>query len=70
MESSPLKKGQFLYNKLKQVSNNVFLIFDISLAYYMEKVNYVILGAQVITENGGIIGDIGNYTIVSCAKQL
>ena len=36
----------------------------------MEDVDYVLSGAQIITENGGIIGHIGTYSLALCAKAL
>lgn len=68
LETKPLDLGVGLYNKLSHYSNSVQLIPDISLSTIMEKIDFVLLGAQIITENGGIIGFIGSYTTSVCAK--
>ena len=35
----------------------------------MNQVDCVFVGAEAVTENGGIINKIGTYTIALCAKS-
>ena len=44
-ESGPHKNGIKLYNNIKQYTKDVYLINDISLAYFIEKIDYVIIGS-------------------------
>ena len=45
------------------------LITGISIAYYLKEVDCVLVGADAICENGGIINKIGTLTCAVCAKN-
>jgi len=41
------------------------------MAYYLEnECDYVIVGAETVVENGGIINRVGTYTLALCANAL
>jgi len=45
------------------------IVLDSAMAYVMEKVDMVIVGAEGVVENGGIINKIGTYSIAIAAKE-
>lgn len=46
------------------------LITDNAVAHSLENVDYVLVSAEAVTENGGVINRIGTYTAALCAKAL
>jgi len=48
----------------------VSFILDSSVAYVMERVDLVLVGAEGVVENGGIINKIGTYQIAIVAKAM
>lgn len=46
------------------------LITDNAVGFALESVDYVLVSAEAVTENGGIINRIGTYTAAICAKAL
>jgi len=40
------------------------------LGYALDNADFVLSGAENVTENGGIINRIGTYTVALCAKSL
>ena len=45
------------------------VVLDSAMAYFMEKVDMVIVGAEGVVENGGIINKIGTYAVAITAKE-
>lgn len=45
-----------------------FLIADTAVGYFIEKVDMVLVGAESVFENGGIMNQIGTYQMSICAK--
>jgi translation initiation factor eIF-2B subunit alpha len=45
------------------------IVLDAAMAYFMEKVDMVIVGAEGVVENGGIINKIGTYAAAITAKE-
>jgi translation initiation factor eIF-2B subunit alpha len=45
------------------------IVLDSAMAYVMEKVDMVIVGAEGVVENGGIINKIGTYAMAIAAKE-
>lgn len=45
------------------------IVLDSAMAYVMEKVDMVIVGAEGVVENGGIINKIGTYAVAITAKE-
>lgn len=46
----------------------VQVILDSAIAYYMEKVDLVLVGAEGVLENGGVVNKLGTATMAMCAK--
>ncbi len=46
------------------------VVLDSAVAYVMERVDMVIVGAEGVVENGGIINKIGTYGMAIAAKEL
>lgn len=46
------------------------LITDNAVGHALESADYVLVSAEAVTENGGIINRIGTYTTALCAKAL
>lgn len=59
-----------MVKELKKIGINCTLILDASVGAVMEKVDFVLLGAEAVVESGGIINKIGSSTIGLCAKML
>ena len=45
-------------------------ISDLSIGYYMNNIDCVVVGTNAIVENGGIINRIGTYTLAIVAKSF
>jgi len=69
-ESCPNKSGLKMEKALNELNIPVTLILDAAVGYIMEKIDVVILGAEGVAENGGIINKIGSYQIALCAKAF
>lgn len=46
------------------------VILDAAVGYYMERVDIVLVGAEAVVTNGGIINKIGTYPIAVCAREV
>jgi len=46
------------------------VVLDSAMAYVMERVDLVIVGAEGVVENGGIINKVGTYAMAIAAKEL
>jgi translation initiation factor eIF-2B subunit alpha len=46
------------------------VVLDSAVGYVMEKVDLVIVGAEGVVENGGIVNKIGTYATAIAAKEL
>ena len=46
------------------------IVVDASIGLCMSHIDCVLVGADVVLENGGIVNRIGTYTIALCAKQF
>mmetsp|Transcript_1387 Transcript_1387/g.2020 ORF Transcript_1387/g.2020 Transcript_1387/m.2020 type:complete len:373 (+) Transcript_1387:101-1219(+) len=45
------------------------IVLDSAMAYFMERVDMVVVGAEGVVENGGIINKIGTYAVAIAAKE-
>jgi len=45
-------------------------MIDAALGFALDIADFVLSGAENVTENGGIINRIGTYTVALCAKSL
>ncbi|KAE8992138.1 hypothetical protein PR003_g19527 [Phytophthora rubi] len=56
--------------ELAKVGIPTTVILDSAVAYYMEQVDIVIVGAEGVVENGGIVNSIGTYSTAVIAQAL
>uniref|UniRef100_A0A7S3D0I0 Translation initiation factor eIF2B subunit alpha n=1 Tax=Palpitomonas bilix TaxID=652834 RepID=A0A7S3D0I0_9EUKA len=68
-EGRPHTTGYKMANELKEYVP-VTLIMDTAVAHYMEKVDLVVVGAEGVVENGGIIGPVGTFSMAVAAKAM
>lgn len=57
-------------NWLKEEGINAKLILDAAIGYYMEKMDIVLVGAEAVVTNGGIINKVGTYPMAVCAREV
>jgi len=69
-ESAPDMSGKTMVEWLQSNGINSTLIIDAAVAYIMEKVDIVLVGAEGVAESGGIINKIGTYSVAICAKSM
>jgi translation initiation factor eIF-2B subunit alpha len=55
---------------LNKIGVSCTLILDAAIGPIMEKIDFVLLGAEGVVESGGIINKIGSSTICLCAKSF
>ncbi|GMF57579.1 unnamed protein product [Phytophthora fragariaefolia] len=56
--------------ELAKVGIPTTVILDSAVAYYMEQVDIVIVGAEGVVENGGIVNSIGTYSTAVIAQAM
>ncbi|TMW65526.1 hypothetical protein Poli38472_008168 [Pythium oligandrum] len=56
--------------KLAEAGIPTTVILDAAVGYYMEQVDMVIVGAEGVVENGGIVNSIGTYSSAVIAKAM
>jgi len=69
-ESRPYEKFSRTLSSLLEKNVPVTLIADSTVAYIMNTVDLVLVGAEAVVENGGILNSIGTYQISIVAKAL
>lgn len=69
-ESCPDKSGYAMQKALKDENIPCTVILDAAVGYIMEKVSLVLVGAEGVVENGGIINKIGSYSIAVLAQTV
>ncbi|KRZ27953.1 Translation initiation factor eIF-2B subunit alpha, partial [Trichinella pseudospiralis] len=69
-ESKPSNGGSDFYDCLRQAGIQYMQITDSSIGYFMENIDFVLVGAEGVVESGGIINKIGTLTIAICAKAM
>uniref|UniRef100_A0A6B2F5T9 Translation initiation factor eIF2B subunit alpha n=1 Tax=Bothriechis nigroviridis TaxID=88079 RepID=A0A6B2F5T9_BOTNI len=67
-ESQPDRAGQKMAEALKNLGIPATIILDAAVGYIMERIDLVIVGAEGVVENGGIINKIGTNQMAVCAK--
>jgi len=67
-ETRPNGSGYKMAKVLSDAGIKVIVILDCAVAYSMSKVDMVLVGAEGLVENGGIINRIGTYQIALVAK--
>ncbi|KAK0182863.1 hypothetical protein PV327_000952 [Microctonus hyperodae] len=68
--SAPNNAGKEMYEDLKKLGVPCTLILDSAVGYILEQVDMVMIGAEGVTESGGVINKIGTYTLAMCAKEF
>ncbi|KAI8463744.1 MAG: eukaryotic initiation factor [Monoraphidium minutum] len=69
-EGRPDGTGQSMARALAELGVPVTLVLDSGVAYALERVDMVLVGAEGVVENGGVINKLGTYQIALCAKAL
>ena len=69
-EARPYCDGYRVVEELTALGIHVTLILDSAIAYAMERVDIVMVGAEGVAESGGIINKTGTYTAAIIAKQF
>ncbi|MPC29388.1 translation initiation factor eIF-2B subunit alpha-like isoform X1 [Portunus trituberculatus] len=68
-ESQPDNSGRCMAKALEAVGIPCTVILDAAVGYIMERVNAVMLGAEGVCENGGIINKIGSCNVATLAHM-
>lgn len=68
-EARPTNRGIIAAQILQENGIPATVILDSSVGYYIGKCDMVIVGAEGVVENGGIINQIGTYLISVMAKE-
>ncbi|CDO97797.1 unnamed protein product [Coffea canephora] len=69
-EGRPDRTGLRLSNELAKLDVPVKLLIDSAVAYSMDEVDMVFVGADGVVESGGIINMMGTYQIALVAKSM
>jgi len=69
-EARPENSGEIMGKKLKEAGIDYKIILDISVGLFIMDVDAILVGADAVCENGGIINRIGTFTIACCAKRF
>lgn len=70
VETRPECEGYRMFSELQQLGIKCKLVVDSAVAVVLHQVDYVISGAEAITENGGVINKLGTYNMALCAHAL
>jgi translation initiation factor eIF-2B subunit alpha len=62
--------GKKMEEVLKLFNIPTKTIPDSAVAFYMKDIGYVLVGADMVCANGGIINRLGTYTLAICAKDF
>lgn len=68
-ESQPDKSGLRTAKELRDMGITCTVILDAAVAYIMESVVMVVVGAENLLKNGGIFNKVGTYSIALAAKK-
>lgn len=69
-EGRPDRTGLRLSNELAKLDVPVKLLIDSAVAYSMDEVDMVFVGADGVVESGGVINMMGTYQIALVAKSM
>lgn len=70
LENRPECEGYLMYEELVKEGINCTLLVDSAMGFIMDEIDYILTGAEIVTENGGIINRVGTYSLALCAKSL
>ena len=68
--SEPDNNALIFEKEMKENDIKCKLITGISVAHYLQEVDCILVGADAICENGGILNKIGTLTCAICAKNF
>eukprot|EP00483_Globobulimina_turgida_P008867 UN08885 len=69
-QTEPTKSGLLAAKEMEKLGIPVKVVLDSSVAVVMETVDFVLVGAEGVTESGGIINRIGTYQMGILAKAM
>lgn len=69
-EGRPDRTGLLLSNELVKLDIPVKLLIDSAVAYSMDEVDMVLVGADGVVESGGVINMMGTYQIALVAHSM
>ncbi|CAF1144280.1 unnamed protein product [Rotaria sp. Silwood1] len=69
-QSEPDKSGIKMRDELEAIGIPAVCILDASVAYMMEQVTFVLIGAEAVVESGGIINKIGTFNLAIAAHEM
>jgi translation initiation factor eIF-2B subunit alpha len=69
-QALPMDNGTRTVRELRDLNIMACLVSDSSIGYVMQHVDMVLVGAQVITQNGGIVNQMGTLQLAIVAKAL
>jgi len=69
-EGRPENCGELMAKSLTEAGIDVKILLDSSIGYHMKDIDCVVVGAEAVCENGGIINHIGTFTHAICAKNF
>ena len=69
-EGKPDNAGPRMANELWKSEIPVRVILDVAMAYEMERVDMVLVGADGVVESGGIINALGTFQISVVARAM
>ncbi|OZJ04829.1 hypothetical protein BZG36_02344 [Bifiguratus adelaidae] len=67
-EGRPTTEGERAVRELTEAGIEAQGVLDSAVAYIMNKVDMVLVGAEGVVENGGVINQIGSYQVALVAK--
>ncbi|GAB4820971.1 hypothetical protein N2152v2_008017 [Parachlorella kessleri] len=67
-EGRPDETGLIMARLLEELRVPVTVILDSGVGYAIERVDLVLVGAEAVVENGGVINKLGTYQIALAAK--
>lgn len=68
-EGRPENCGELMAKALSEKGIEVKIILDSSIGYHVKDIDCILVGADAVCENGGVINQIGTFTLAICAKN-
>jgi translation initiation factor eIF-2B subunit alpha len=69
-EGRPEGAGLRLASELAAAGIPARVLLDLAVAYVMSEVDMVLVGAEVVTETGGVVGVVGTYQVALVARAM
>eukprot|EP01028_Stygiella_incarcerata_P009755 TRINITY_DN46903_c0_g1_i2.p1 TRINITY_DN46903_c0_g1~~TRINITY_DN46903_c0_g1_i2.p1 ORF type:complete len:371 (-),score=84.19 TRINITY_DN46903_c0_g1_i2:915-2027(-) len=69
-EGRPFWEGYRLSEKLREAGIKSTIILDTAVGHFFERIDFVLVGAEAVMENGGILNKIGTFTLGVLAKAF